>query len=101
MFLILITVTASAEHVQAALPAHRAFIRDQLSAGALLMTGLKREDRGETKGGMMLFRADSRADLGALLLNDPFVRDGLATYAITEFLPSLVGNGLEALLESA
>ena len=99
MFLILITMTASADRVQAALTAHRAFIRDQLDAGTLLLTGLKREDRGETTGGMMLFRAANRAELSTLLLNDAFFCEGIANYAITEFRPSLAADGLEALLE--
>jgi len=101
MFLILVTVTASDERVQVALPAHRAFIREQLDAGTLLLTGMKREDLGETKGGMMLFRAANRSDLSALLRNDAFFRDGIADYAITAFRPSLAADGLEALLEPA
>ena len=34
-----------------------------------------------------------------ILEKDPFIKDGIADYEITQFTPSLIAEGLEALKE--
>lgn len=61
---------ARAEH----LAAHRAFLRDLLDEGILLAGGAYRD---EPPGALLLFRADTAADVGDILDRDPYRHEGL------------------------
>jgi uncharacterized protein YciI len=47
-------------------------------------------------GGIIIAHAASRAELEAVLRDDPFAQAGLATYAITEFVPTMTAEALAA-----
>lgn len=61
---------ARAEH----LAVHRAFLGDLLDKGIMLAGGAYRDD---PPGALLLFRADSAADLAAILDDDPYAHLGL------------------------
>ena len=84
MFIVSITYIAPLEAIDAALPDHVAFLDRHYAAGVFMASGRKIP----RTGGIILAIADSKAALSAILTEDPFVRKGLATYQIEEFLPS-------------
>jgi uncharacterized protein YciI len=78
--------------VDAQLEAHRAFLREQYAAGVFLMSG----PQVPRTGGLIVAHAPSRAALDAILDRDPFRQAGVATYAITEFTPTMTAAALAA-----
>ena len=92
MFIVTLTYTAPLERIDAYLPAHRAWLEEHYARGLFLMSGRK-EPRD---GGIIIAHAASRAELEAALRDDPFGQAGLATYAITEFVPTMTAEALSA-----
>jgi uncharacterized protein YciI len=90
MFVIALTYLKPMAEVDAALDAHRAFLREQYDQGRFLMSGRK----VPRDGGVILARAESRAEIEALVRRDPFHQAGLASYAITEFVPTMTADAL-------
>jgi uncharacterized protein YciI len=92
MFIVTLTYTAPLERIDACLPAHRAWLQEHTARGLLLMAGRK-EPRD---GGILVAHAADRAALDAALRDDPFAQAGLATYAVTEFVPTMTAEALSA-----
>jgi uncharacterized protein YciI len=92
MYIVSLTYTAPLERIDAYLPAHRAWLTEHTAHGLFLMAGRK-EPRD---GGIIIAHAASRAELEAALRDDPFAQAGLATYAITEFVPTMTAEALAA-----
>lgn len=95
MYLVLMNYVKPLEVIDELLPAHRAFLEANYRAGLFLVSG-PREPRN---GGIILAQAGSRADLAALLDQDPFVQQGAATYEIIEFKATRAGKALAILLD--
>jgi len=93
MYIVTLTYTAPLERIDAYLPAHRAWLEKQYARGLMLMSGRK-EPRD---GGILIAHAADRAELDAALRDDPFGQAGLATYAVTEFVPTMTAEALAAL----
>lgn len=85
MFIILVNYQRPLSEVDAFVPAHREFLQTHYAAGTFLLSG-RREPRD---GGIIIARADSRATVERIVTEDPFHQQGLATYTILEFQPSL------------
>lgn len=96
MFIIALTYLKPAHEIDAALAAHRAFLSEQYAQGRFLMSG-RMEPRS---GGIIIARGASRAEIDALVLRDPFHQAGLASYAITEFVPTMTADALSAWREA-
>lgn len=94
MFIVSLTYVAPLEEIDAALSGHAAFLERHYASGAFLASGRK----VPRTGGIILARAANEAALRAILAEDPFSQQGLATYDVQEFAPSKVAAGLEALL---
>ena len=92
MFIVTLTYTAPLERIDAFLPAHRAWLAEQYARGLFLMSGRK-EPRD---GGIIIAHAASRAELETVLQGDPFGQAGIATYAVTEFVPTMTAEALSA-----
>ena len=92
MFIVTLTYTAPLERVDAYLPAHRAWLEEHTARGLFLMAGRK----VPRDGGIIIAHAADRAELEAALRDDPFAQAGLATYAITEFIPTMTAEALSA-----
>lgn len=90
MFVISITYTKSTREIDALLTAHRQFLTEQYAAGVFLMSGRK----VPRSGGVIIADAPDRAALEAIIENDPFYVDGVATYDIIEFVPSMTAAAL-------
>jgi uncharacterized protein YciI len=76
---------------------HMAWVAEQYAAGRFLVSGAK----VPRTGGVILARAMPREELDAIVASDPFTREGVATYDVTEFTAMTVSEGLESLRETA
>ena len=81
MFIVSITYHTNLSQVDEALQAHLSFLDDNYQAGHFLASGPK----VPRTGGIILVNMHSRDALHTLLENDPFYREGIAVYEITEF----------------
>lgn len=84
MFIVSVTYQQSLEVVERHLPAHVAFLDDNFATGIFIASGRK----VPRSGGFILARGTSRSELEAILENDPFKSNGVATYEITEVTPN-------------
>lgn len=75
---------------------HRQFLERHYAAGHFLISGRK----VPRTGGVILAKAESRAEIEHIVRNDPFHREGIAEYQIIEFLPSMTASQFSGLLES-
>ncbi len=85
MFLILLSYKKPLADVDLFVAEHREFLERHYASGRFLLSGRK-EPR---TGGVILASAGSRAEVEAVVREDPFHREGLADYEIVEFLPSM------------
>ncbi len=92
MFLISITYTKSAAEVDALLTAHRQYLQQHFASGVFLLSGRK----VPRSGGIILADAAERAEIDAIIQEDPFFIADVATYEVTEFVPSLTAEVLSA-----
>ncbi|XLZ72294.1 YciI family protein [Massilia sp. SR12] len=92
MFIITLTYLKPAEEIDQLLAAHREYLREQYANGMFLMSGRQ----VPRTGGIILATADSRADIEAVIELDPFNEAGAASYAITEFVPTMAVDSLSA-----
>ncbi len=91
MFLVSVTYTKGLEAIDRHLEAHVAFLRDQYAKGHFVMSGRKIP----RTGGIIISCVSTRQELEEILAQDPFARNDVASYDITEFVSSLVAPGLE------
>lgn len=94
MFLILLNYIQPLVAIETQLAAHRAFLQHHYAQGTLLLSGRK-EPRD---GGVILARAQSRAEVEALIRQDPFHQAGIAEYQIIEFVPTMAADFLQELI---
>ncbi|MGV8891660.1 MAG: YciI family protein [Burkholderiaceae bacterium] len=93
MFIIFLTYLKPFEEIDAVLPAHREFLREQYAKGLFLMSGRM----VPRIGGVIIAASGSRAAIEALVQLDPFHRAGIARYDITEFVPTMTSDLFESL----
>jgi uncharacterized protein YciI len=84
MFVIELTYTAPLAAIDAAMKPHVAWLQRHYASGTFLASGRK----VPRDGGVILATGDDRARLEAIVLDDPFVASGLATYRLIEFRAS-------------
>ena len=88
MFIISLTYLKPAEEIDALLAKHREYLREQYDNGMFLMSGRM----VPRTGGVILATADSKADIEAVIELDPFNEAGVASYTITEFVPTMTAE---------
>jgi uncharacterized protein YciI len=84
MFVIELTYTAPLADIDAAMPAHVAFLRKHYATGTFLVSGRKIP----REGGIILATAESRDGIETIMRQDPFCTRGLASVRIIEFRAS-------------
>jgi uncharacterized protein YciI len=90
MYVVSLTYTASLERVDDALEAHRAFLARQFDAGVFVMAGPK----VPRDGGVIIAAGIERARLDEILASDPFARQKVARYDVTEFKATRMAPGM-------
>ena len=91
MFVIELIYTAPLAEIDAAMRAHMAFVNRQYAAGTFLISGRKIP----RDGGIILAAGSSRAEIEALMRQDPFVAKGLADVRVIEFRASQKADDIQ------
>jgi uncharacterized protein YciI len=97
MFVIELLYKAPLDEIDAAMPAHMAFLRKHYAAGTFVMSGRKIP----RDGGIILAVGDSRAQIEEIMREDPFCARGLADARVIEFRASQRADDLDARLARA
>jgi uncharacterized protein YciI len=84
MFIIELIYKAELSAIDACMADHMAFLNAQYAAGRFMMSGRKIP----RDGGIIVAKGESRAELEALVAQDPFVARGLADFRVIEFRAS-------------
>jgi len=95
MFIISLTYIKSLEAVDALLEEHVEYLKEQYALGHFLASGRK----VPRTGGVILARGASREEIETIITLDPFHRNGIAEYEVTEFYPTMTVDELEFLRE--
>ncbi|MGW2253333.1 YciI family protein [Kitasatospora sp. NPDC001660] len=91
MFVLELTYSAPLERIDAVLAQHVEWLNGHYADGTFLASGRK----VPRDGGVILAAGSDRAAIEALVAGDPFVREGLTEYRITEFLATVTAPALE------
>ncbi|MCO1335410.1 YciI family protein [Microbulbifer sp. OS29] len=73
---------------------HRGYLEGEYRSGSLLFGGRK----APRTGGIIISRHSCEQALRRLLDEDPFVKNGISTYSITEFVPVVASEKFSDLL---
>ena len=90
VFVVTLTYLADLDAIDEALADHAAWLDEQYRDGVFFVSGRQVPRRG----GVILAANLDRQDLEARLALDPFRRRGLASYTVTEFVPTRVAPGV-------
>ncbi|MFA0630972.1 YciI family protein [Vibrio sp. 10N.222.49.A3] len=94
MFIISLTYQVSLEKIDAFIPEHVDYLNEQYAKGYFILSGRK-EPR---TGGVIISTISDRNELNEVLALDPFNREGLANYEVTEIVPTKASNSLKFLV---
>jgi uncharacterized protein YciI len=94
MFVIELTYKVELSEIDAHMRAHVAFLDKHYAAGTFLVSGRKIP----REGGIILAVGASKAQLEAIVRDDPFVREGLADVRVIEFRASQRAKNIDALI---
>ncbi len=97
MYILELSYTVPLDQVDPVRDEHMAWIAEQYAAGRFLVSGAK----VPRTGGVILARAMPRDELDGLIAADPFTREGVVAYDVTEFAATTVADGLEALRDAS
>ncbi|OZG75009.1 hypothetical protein BTA51_01000 [Hahella sp. CCB-MM4] len=95
MFVISIEYTVGLERVEPLIEEHMSFLDKYYRQGLFVVSGRKKP----RTGGVIIVKNTSRSEVEALIKEDPFHREGVAEYIITEFMSTRVGEGFESLAD--
>jgi uncharacterized protein YciI len=90
MFLILLNYNKPLSEVDRFVGEHREFLERYYASGHFLLSGRK-EPR---TGGVILAKAETKAEIESIVADDPFHREQIAEYQIIEFQPSMAASQL-------
>jgi uncharacterized protein YciI len=85
LYVIILRYCAPLDELDRHLDAHRAYLRRHYAAGHFLLSG-RQEPR---VGGIILARAESRAEIERWTTEDPFHQAGVAKYDIFAWMPNM------------
>lgn len=95
MFVLSLTYIAPAAEVDRVRDAHMAWIGEQYAAGRFVASGPK----VPRTGGLILARGATAQEIAEIVASDPFTRDGVAEYEVTEFRATTVADDVAGLRE--
>lgn len=95
MFIFDLTYQKPLDEVDSHLPAHIAYLDRHYRSGEFICSGRK----SPRTGGIILCQAADRAAAQAIAEEDPFYQNGIARYAVTEFIPSKYADGFAPFAE--
>ena len=95
MFLVDLVYTADISDVEKCTLEHRAWLDEQYKAGYFMFSGPKKP----RTGGIIIAKMSNREELETLLAEDPFAKNQVAEYHITEFLAMKAHPELQQFVE--
>jgi uncharacterized protein YciI len=96
VFVIDITYTVGFENVDPWIDEHFQYLKKYYSSGLFLVSGRK-EPR---TGGVIIVKNEDRNYVEQVMKEDPFYRENIASYSLTEFVPGTVAEGFESLISN-
>lgn len=90
MFIVSLTYIKPLEDVDRFIPAHVEYLDEQYRLGHFQLSGRK----VPRTGGVILATVDDRSALDQILRQDPFHRENLASYEVTEIVPTKSSEAL-------
>ncbi|MEQ1587972.1 MAG: YciI family protein [Cyclobacteriaceae bacterium] len=94
MFIVNLTYVVPLEQIDAAMAEHMKFLNKHYKTNTFVASGRK----VPRTGGIILVLAQSKAEVEAIMAEDPFCIHNLAEFTITEFLTSQAHPDLKKLL---
>lgn len=85
MFIAILTYRKPLKEVDRFLQAHRDYLAEHYAAGDFIASG----PQNPRIGGVIMIKADNRADVDTIISQDPFNLNGIADYQIVEFNPTM------------
>lgn len=95
MFIVSLTYTSPIEDIERFLSEHVEYLDAQYASGHFQLSGRK----VPRTGGLIIATVNSREELELILAKDPFYRERLATYEVTEIVPTKSSRALAFFLE--
>jgi uncharacterized protein YciI len=95
MFIISLNYKAELDRIDDELENHVLFLKEQYELGNFIASGRKIP----RSGGVILSNMKNKNELKKIICKDPFYKNQLANYDITEFIPSMTCKELEFLIE--
>ena len=95
MFIINLTYKTELERIDQFLNDHIKFLDEQYQLGNFLASGRKIP----RTGGIIISNVKSKSELHQIIEKDPFKKNELADYELTEFVPSKTCHELKFLME--
>lgn len=89
LFIVDLHYTVPVKDIEPALDAHVMFLKENYRLGRFIASGPK----VPRSGGVIIATAASRQELEDCLEADPFKKQKLARYTVTEFRPSMTAEG--------
>ncbi|WP_057831183.1 YciI family protein [Colwellia sp. TT2012] len=96
MFIVSLNYTSTLEEIDKHIAEHLIHLDKQYSLGNFIASGRK-EPR---TGGFILATVASKVELESILASDPFHREKLAEFVVTEFIPTKTSPELSFLLRT-
>ncbi|ALO34676.1 GTP cyclohydrolase [Colwellia sp. MT41] len=96
MFIVSLNYTSTLEEIDEYIAEHLIHLDKQYSLGNFIASGRK-EPR---TGGFILATVATKVELESILANDPFHREKLAEFVVTEFIPTKTSPELSFLLST-
>jgi len=97
MFVVELIYKADLAEIDAKMRAHMAFLKKHYAAGRFLVSGRKIP----RDGGIILALGASRAEIEAIMKEDPFCKQGLAEFRVIEFRASQRAADIPQRIEGA
>ncbi len=94
MFIISLTYKVPLKEVERHLDNHVVYLKQEYANGNFIASGRK----VPRTGGVILSNIKTKNKLKEILTRDPFYQGKIAKYDIIEFVPSMVAEGFEELL---
>lgn len=91
LYVIDLTFLVDLDEVDVHVEKHREFLSRQYAAGVFLASGRK-----EPRTGGVILATGDRATLDGVLREDPYNRNSVARYTVTEFLPTMTSGEMSA-----
>lgn len=96
MFVVELIYKADLAEIDARMKAHMAFLRKYYTAGKFLVSGRKIP----RDGGIILAVGESRAEIEAIMREDPFCKHGLADFRVVEFRASQRADDIQKRIDA-